>query len=124
MDSIQQPSKSTSVPSLDEVIEKLQNQNENFRNNHEAFELYNIEKNKSFEELQKVYESKHEANLRSLEMMRQRQSLGEQKIHEIEFLVELLRMRVRQMGIEAEEEEESDSGSDEVFDESESESEE
>lgn len=100
----------------DVIIEKLKNQNEKFLYNLVALEKSQDERNKSFEKFLHVYKSKKEANLRSIEMLQQRQSLGEQKIQEMVYLLQLLKIRARQMGID----DESESGSDDVFDDDES----
>lgn len=105
--------------SEDEIIKILKKKNERLLDNFEELEKINKDRNEAFKELLKAYETKKKVNGRNLEMMRQRQALGEQKLREMEYLLQLLKMRARQIGIEVEDDD-SESGSDDVFDESDS----
>lgn len=101
---------STSIES--ELIRKFRHQNELLKSKLLALDSTHQQKKQNFLEYLQINKARRESHLRKLDMYRQRQELGEQKMQEMTYLTQLLRLRATQLGIECDSEED---GSDDVF---------
>lgn len=103
-------SQSTSIES--KLIAKFRLHNVRLKSKLEALEKANEQKKEHFCKYLHINKVSREAHLRKLDMYRQRQALGDQKMHEMVYLTQSLRTRATQLGIDSDSDED---GSDDVF---------